>query len=78
MLKSNQLTQWVIKETTKTFILILTGSNCEYLFCCIVCYQTKQGMGLCQVSENWLFKNLNYKKVNKEWVEEVQSSYELT
>lgn len=34
-------------------------------------------MGPCQVSENRLFKNLNYKKVNKERVEVVQSSNEL-
>ena len=38
---------------------------------------SKLGVGPCQVSENRLLKNLNYKKVNKEPVEAVQSSNEL-
>lgn len=49
--------------------------------CSVAYFSVRQslrvGNGPCQVSENRLFKNLNYEKVNKEPVEVVQSSNEL-
>lgn len=41
MFKSSSLTGQLTKESTKTLLLILTDSYCEYLFCCILFCQAK-------------------------------------